>query len=90
MAQSLDQLTMFAWIKRNLICDRMVRSFLTRYPEGTIVNIGCGLDTTFERVDNGKLRWYDLDLPDVIELRSKFVAQSERRKFIAASFLEKE
>jgi O-methyltransferase involved in polyketide biosynthesis len=48
------------------------------------------LDTTFERVDNGRLRWYDLDLPDVVEFRSKFIAQSERRKFIATSFPEKE
>ena len=38
--------------------------------------MGYGLDTTFGWVDNGKLRWYDLGLPDVIELRSKFVAQS--------------
>lgn len=90
MAQNLDQLTLIAWIKRSLICDRVIKRYLTEYPEGTIVNIGCGLDTTFERVDNGKLRWYDLDLPDDIELRSKFVAQNERRKFIAASFLEKE
>jgi O-methyltransferase involved in polyketide biosynthesis len=90
MAKNLDQITMIAWIEQSLICDREVKSFLTSYPEGTIVNIGCGLDTTFERVDNEKLRWYDLDLPDVVELRSKFIAQSERRKFIAASFLEKE
>lgn len=32
-------------------------------------NLGCGLDTTFERVDNGLLQWYDLDLPDAVELR---------------------
>lgn len=59
--------------------------FLLRYPAGTIVNIGCGLDTTFERVDNGLLTWYDLDLPDVIDLRAQFITESDRRKFIAAS-----
>ena len=52
--------------------------------------MGCGLDTTFERTDNGSMQWYDLDLPDVIDLRSKFVEENERRKFIAASFLEKQ
>jgi O-methyltransferase involved in polyketide biosynthesis len=31
-----------------------------------------------------------LDLADVIELRRKFIQESERRKFIASSFLEKE
>jgi O-methyltransferase involved in polyketide biosynthesis len=52
--------------------------------------VGCGLDTTFERTDNGRLKWYDLDLADVIELRSKFIQESDRRKFIASSFLEEE
>jgi O-methyltransferase involved in polyketide biosynthesis len=90
IAQNLDALTQIAWIKRSLICDQVSREFLTSHPEGTIVNIGCGLDTTFERIDNGKLTWYDLDLADVIELRRKFIKENERRRFIAASFLEKE
>jgi O-methyltransferase involved in polyketide biosynthesis len=90
MTQNMDELTQIAWIRRGLICDQIIRKFLTSYPEGTIVNVGCGLDTTFDRIDNGKLKWYDLDLPDVIELRRKFIQEGERRKFIASSFLEKE
>ncbi len=90
ITQNIDELSQIAWIKRSLFCDRVIKEFLTKYPEGTIVNIGCGLDTTYERTDNGKLKWYDLDLPDVIELRSRFVQEGERRKFIATSFLDKE
>jgi O-methyltransferase involved in polyketide biosynthesis len=90
ITQNLDALTKIGWIKRSLICDQVSREFLTSHPEGTIVNIGCGLDTSFERIDNGKLTWYDLDLADVIELRRKFIRENERRRFIAASFLEKE
>jgi O-methyltransferase involved in polyketide biosynthesis len=90
IAKNIDDLTQIAWIKRSLFCDRTIKEFLAQYPEGTIVNIGCGLDTTFERTDNGLLKWYDLDLPDVIELRSKFVKETDRRKFIASSFLEEE
>jgi O-methyltransferase involved in polyketide biosynthesis len=52
------------------------------------VNIGCGLDTTFDRIDNGLLTWYDLDLPDVIALRQKFIPESDRRTYIRSSFLE--
>ncbi len=88
LARNLDELTQIAWIKRSLICDQVIQRFLAVYPSGTIVNIGCGLDTTFERVDNGTLQWYDLDLPDVIELRRNFIEESRRRKFIAASFLD--
>jgi O-methyltransferase involved in polyketide biosynthesis len=90
ITQNIDELTQIAWVKRSLCCDRVVKEFLERYPEGTIVNIGCGLDTTFERTDNGKLKWYDLDLPDVIDLRSNFVKENARRRFVAASFLDNE
>ncbi len=52
------------------------------------MNIGCGFDTTFERIDNGNIYWYDLDLPDVIELRRQFIKEDNRRKFIISSFLD--
>ena len=47
------------------------RDFLSRHPEAVVVHIGCGLDSRFERVDNGRVEWYDLDLPEVIALRRK-------------------
>jgi O-methyltransferase involved in polyketide biosynthesis len=90
MTKNLQEISQIAWIKRALICDQVIRQFLSRYPDGTIVNIGCGLDTTFERIDNGKVRWYDLDMPDVINLRRQFIAENDRRKFISSSFLEKD
>jgi len=88
MAKNISEMSQVAWITRCIIIDEAIRAFLTKYPQGTIINIGCGLDTTFERVDNGTLTWYDLDLPDVIALRRRFIQESGRRKFIAASFLE--
>jgi O-methyltransferase involved in polyketide biosynthesis len=88
ITQNISPLSQAAWIMRSLIIDRTVKKFLERYPRATIVNVGCGMDTTFERVDNGSLRWYDLDLPDVIELRRKFIPETERRIFISASLLE--
>jgi len=53
-----------------------------------VVNIGCGLDTTYERVDNGALRWYDLDMPDTLELRTKIIPGKERSKYLAGSVFE--
>lgn len=88
LAQNIDTLTRIAWIQRSLVCDRVVAAFLARHPAGTVVNVGCGLDTTFERTDNGRMRWYDLDLPDVIALRRKFIRESARRTFLEASLLE--
>lgn len=88
IAQNINEISRYAWIARSLHIDRTIGRFLMRHPKAAIVNIGCGLDTTFERTDNGALYWYDLDLPDVISLRRKFLCESERRKFIARSFLD--
>lgn len=90
LTQKMDELSQIAWVKRSQICDQVIKRFLTRYPNGTIVNLGCGLDTTFERIDNGQVRWYDLDLPDVIALRRQLIQETPRRTCIAASFLEQE
>jgi len=66
-------------IMRNREFDRYARDFLARYPEAVVVHIGCGLDSRFERVDNGQMEWFDLDLPEVIELRRKFIGDEEER-----------
>ncbi len=66
-------------ILRNREFDRYARDFLARYPEAVVVHIGCGLDSRFERVDNGQVEWYDLDLPEVIELRRKFIGDERPR-----------
>ena len=88
ISANIHPITRFEWIARSIHIDKAIREFILQYPKATIVNIGCGLDTTFERVDNGDLFWYDLDLPGVIELRRKFIPESKRRKFISRSFLD--
>jgi O-methyltransferase involved in polyketide biosynthesis len=76
------------WVARSLHTDRMASKFIKQHPKATIVNIGCGMDTTFSRIDNGKIMFYELDLPDVIELRKAFYEDSERHRSIGSSFLE--
>ena len=67
-------------ILRNREFDRYARDFLARYPEAVVVHIGCGLDSRFERVaEGGRVEWYDLDLPDVIELRKKLIGGEGER-----------
>ena len=59
--------------------DRYVRNFLRQHPEAVVVHIGCGLDSRFECVDNGLVEWYDLDMPDIIELRRKLIGDERER-----------
>lgn len=75
----------FVTIPRTLVIDYWVRDFLAGHPGGTVIELGTGLNTRFERTDNGTAGWIDLDLPDVIELRRRFFADSDRRTMIAAS-----
>jgi O-methyltransferase involved in polyketide biosynthesis len=75
-------------VLRTSVFDHWVRGFLAEHPEGTVVEIGTGLNTRFERVDNGRARWFELDLPDVIELRRTFFEDTERRTMLAGSVTE--
>ena len=68
--------------------DHEARAFLAEHPHGIVVDIGCGLDTRFERVDNGTLEWFGLDLPEVIELRRTLLLDGPRRHLIAHSALD--
>ena len=86
--EKTQAMSQHGWVARSLHTDRTAREFIKQHPEATIVNIGCGLDTTFSRIDNGKILFYELDLPDVIELRKNFYEDSERHISIASSFLD--
>lgn len=73
---------------RALLFDQITREHIDKYPEAIIVSLGSGLDFRFERLDSGKIRWFDLDLPEVIDLRRKIFSETDRLQFIAASILD--
>ena len=74
-----------SWIIRARNFDNAIKRYIKKYPEATVVNLGCGLDTTFSRVDNGKIKWYDLDLSDAIAFRKKLIPETSRSKCISKS-----
>jgi len=80
----------FIVLVRTLILDWWVSQFLAAHPAATVVELGTGLNTRFERTDNGSVHWIDLDLPDTIELRRRFFADTERRRMIAASLTDED
>lgn len=69
--------------------DTIISKVIITYPDATIINIGAGLDTTFQRVDNGKIFWYDLDLEDTIALRKELIPEGERNKAISKSVFDR-
>ena len=75
-------------VLRGLLYDQWVGDFLARHPSGTIVELGAGLSTRFERLDNGAAHWVDVDLPHAMALRRQFFPSSPRRTFLSASVLD--
>lgn len=73
---------------RASVIDQLVVEFLAKNPNGTVVEFGVGLDTRFDRLDNGQVTWIELDLPHVIDLREQFFEVSEQRRMLRGSIAE--
>jgi O-methyltransferase involved in polyketide biosynthesis len=66
--------------------DQWTRAFLAANPESTVLHLGCGLDTRVYRIDPGpKVRWFDIDLPDVIALREQLYPERNGYRRMGAS-----
>lgn len=68
--------------------DDYVRDFAKAHPDAIIINIACGMDYRFERVDNGAISFYDLDLPEMIAIKQQRFPQQERYLQIGQSVFE--
>ena len=75
-------------VARTILFDRAVKKLLGKYPDAVCVNIGCGLDDRFTQVDNGRIRWFNVDLPDSIEVRRKIFREVERERMIVGDILK--
>ena len=74
---------------RTEIFDELTQDFIQRHPNGTIVNLGAGVDARFYRLDNGQINWIDLDLPESMDIRRKFLNESPpRHRFLTKSVLD--
>jgi acetyl esterase/lipase/O-methyltransferase involved in polyketide biosynthesis len=80
-----DRLVM---LSRIVEMDKRVKQFINRYADGVIVNVGSELDTMFSRVDNGRIKWYNVDLPERMELRRKYMESRDREQNIDKSILD--
>ena len=80
--------TQVSVVVRTGLLDKAVKVFMDKNPDGFILNIGCGLDTRFYRLDNGSIQWYDLDLPESLQIRKQFFEETDRYKMIPKSVFD--
>ncbi len=81
------------WAIRAYNFDNIIKTFLANNSRAVVVNIGAGLDTTCQRVDDGNVLWINIDLPDVVAMRQKLIREElipdlEREMTIAKSIFD--
>ncbi|GFG54691.1 putative O-methyltransferase Omt [Mycolicibacterium agri] len=69
--------------------DEVVRRFVLRHPDAVVLDLGAGLDSRVFRVRPPRtVRWYDVDFPEVIALRSQVLPNPANVHSIGADVVE--
>lgn len=75
-------------IARTIVLDGMVEGYLHAHPDTIVVNLGSGMDTRCYRMKGKYLRWYNVDLPETMEIRSRFLIENGPVYQIAKSAMD--
>jgi len=75
-------------IARTIMYKNQLEELIKQYPDALCVNLGCGFDDKFVQVDNGKITWFDVDLPDILSVRRKIFKDRDRCVMREGSALE--
>ncbi len=78
----------FVYGARYMLNVSIAKDFIKDHPNATIVNLGCGLDSLFEEIDNGNINYYSVDFPEVIELRKNYFSSADRCFEIPSNILD--
>jgi len=73
---------------RSAVFDGVVRAWLSSHPGGTVVELGCGLETQRHRCDDGRAQWVCIDLPEAIAVRDALLPAGDRCRHVATSALD--
>ena len=69
--------------------DAFARDWIAERPQSTVLHLGCGLDSRAYRVDPpATVRWFDVDHPEVIELRRQVYPDRQGCETIGTSLVE--
>ncbi|NNH68393.1 class I SAM-dependent methyltransferase [Nocardia uniformis] len=68
--------------------DSALRQWRAGHPGGVVVELGAGLETQFQRCDDGAVRWLCIDVPEAIDLRERFLPSSQRCRYLPMSALD--
>ena len=75
-------------VARTIMYKNELENLIKLYPDALCINLGCGFDDKFVQVDNGKITWFDVDLPDIMAVRRKIYHDRDRCVMMEGSALE--
>lgn len=84
----LDAATQRSVAVRTALFDEAARTFLAAHPDALVLNLAAGLDTRWNRLENGQLTWVDVDLPDAMTLRRELFPAGPRHQLVTGSVTE--
>src|SRR6185369_14799295 len=65
--------------------DLLTTRHLAEHPDATVLHVGCGLDSRVFRVNPpASVEWFDVDYPDVIDLRRQLFGERDAYQLIGA------
>lgn len=72
-----------ASVCRQDVIDKKIIKFLEENENCNVVFLGAGLETAYNRINNKKANFYQVDLPSVIEIRNRILGNAENEKLIS-------
>lgn len=73
---------------RHLVTIIEINKYLREHPGAAVVNLGCGLDRLVDELDDPEATVYNLDFPEVLEARNRWVDRSDREADLAYSITD--
>ncbi len=77
-----------AGVRRDRLFDSAANRFIADHPGCTVVNLACGLDTRYWRIEHEKCTYIELDLPEVIQLKKEILKDCLEYEMIGRSVLD--
>ena len=68
--------------------DRIVNNYISNHTSCTVINLGCGFDTRFWRINNKKCAYIELDLPEIIAIKKEILKEHLSYELIGCSVLD--
>ena len=72
-----------ASVCRQDVIDKKIIKFLEENENCNVVFLGAGLETAYNRINNKKANFYQVDLPNVIEIRKRILGNAENERLIS-------